>query len=69
MRIKVVNRMYENMSLEFLKSRTVLVFFSMFLLGGLQATEAFFTPEVFMLVTGILTVLGTFFRVNPKQEF
>ncbi len=53
----------------YIKSRTILTVVFMFLLGGFQAVEEVLTPEMFLLVEGVLTALVVYFRSHPKQEF
>lgn len=52
-----------------LKSKTLWAFAGMFVVGGLQATQSFFTAEQFMVIETILTAVGVWGRVKPVQTF
>jgi len=51
------------------KSRTVWTVLIMFVLGGVQAIEQSFTPELFLFIQGSLTFLAGYFKVNPSQNY
>lgn len=50
-------------------SRTFWTITAMFVFGGLQALEGVVNPEVFVLVQGILSILATYFKINPSQKY
>jgi len=52
-----------------LKSRTVWVIAFMFIMGGFQAIEVTMTPQVFLFVQGGLSLLATYFKINPSQDY
>ena len=41
----------------------------MFLVGGLNQIAPFLPEEMATLVMGLLTVLATYFKLNPSQKY
>jgi hypothetical protein len=52
-----------------LKSRTFWTIVIMFLLGGLQAITDYLPEGLFIFIQGGLTLLATYFKVNPSQKY
>lgn len=52
-----------------LKSRTIQTAILAFLLGGFQGITEYLSPELFLVIEGILTALIIYFRSHPKQTF
>lgn len=50
-------------------SRTVWVIALMFTMGGIQATEAFMNPQVFMFLQAGLSFLAVHFKMTPSQDY
>jgi len=57
------------MLIKALTSRTVWTIAVMFVLGGLQATQSFFTPDQFVALQGALSLLATYFKISPSQNY
>lgn len=55
--------------LKVLSSRTVLTALAAFFVAGFQAVEAYFDPQVYMLIMGVLTFLVGYFRINTRVNF
>lgn len=52
-----------------LKSRTVWTIIVMFVIGGVQATEPFLSTQAFLFVSGLLSLLATYFKIKPSQAY
>lgn len=52
-----------------IKSRTVWTIIFMFILGGVQAIEPFMSPELFIFVNAGLSMIATYFKLNPSQKY
>ena len=50
------------------RSKTVWVIILLFVIGGLQATQEFMNPQMFMLINGGLALLAAHFRINTKAN-
>lgn len=50
------------------KSRTVWTIALVFVIGGLQATQDFMSPQMFMMVNSGLLALAAHFRINTKAN-
>lgn len=50
-------------------SRTFWTLVLMFAFGGLQALEGIVTPDLYILIQGLLTALATYFKLNPSQKY
>lgn len=57
------------MLLKALTSRTVWAIVVMFAIGGLQATQSFFTPDQFIALQGALSLLATYFKLSPSKTY
>lgn len=57
------------MLIKALTSRTVWTIAVMFALGGLQATQSFFTTDQFVALQGALSLLATYFKISPSQNY
>lgn len=57
------------MLIKALTSRTVWTIAIMFALGGLQATQSFFTTDQFVALQGALSLLAAYFKVSPSQTY
>lgn len=57
------------MLIKALQSRTFWTIAVMFVIGGVQATEFFFPPETFIAIQGGLSILATYFKLNPSQKY
>lgn len=55
--------------LQALKSRTILTIVGLFIIGGFQAIEGTIPENVYLLVSGVLSVLAIYFRISPKVSF
>jgi hypothetical protein len=51
------------------KSRTVWVFFFMFIVGGVNATTNVLPSTIVEPLMIILGLLGTYYHVNPSQQY
>ena len=49
-------------------SKTVWTILLVFVLGGLQATQDFMSPQVFMMVNSGLLALAAHFRINTRAN-
>lgn len=54
---------------QILKSRTFWSGVALFMLGGFQAIEQTIEPQVFIAVTGVLTLAIGYFRANARVQF
>jgi len=52
-----------------LKSRTVWTLVFMFVVGGVNALTKVLPGDVVAPLMGFLTLLGTYFHVNPSQQY
>lgn len=41
----------------------------MFVISGFQAFQSILTPELYTVITAILTALATYFKTNPSQKY
>lgn len=55
--------------LKLMKSRTFWTIVFMFVFNGYQAVAGFFTPEVNVVVNGVLSLLATYFKISPSQRY
>lgn len=51
-----------------LGSKTVWTIALIFVMGGVQATQEFMNPQMFMMVTAGLSALAAHFRINTKAN-
>lgn len=58
-----------NQFIQAMTSRTVGVFLVVFLTAGFQAISSYFSPQVFVMIMGVLSLAGTYFKVNPSQPY
>lgn len=52
-----------------IKSRTFWTIVFMFVVGGLNQTTQFLSPEAATTLTGLLGILATYFHLNPSQQY
>lgn len=50
-------------------SRTVWTIVIMFIVGGVQALEPALSPGFFIAIQGLLSILATYFKLNPSQKY
>lgn len=55
--------------LNYLKSRTVWVFVVLFVINGIEGVRDQIPPQLLLALDALLGVLGSYFRVKPKQVF
>lgn len=58
-----------NTVIKALKSRTVWTLVFAFAFNGFQAVSGTFSPEVYMVINAVFTMLATVFKLNPSQEY
>jgi hypothetical protein len=49
-----------------IQSRTIWTIVLMFLIGGFQAVQSFFSPEAYIFINGILSLLAGYFRLDAR---
>lgn len=55
--------------ISYLKSRTVITFILLFIINGTESTKELLPENVIPIIDLMLVVIGSYFRINPKQEF
>jgi len=50
-------------------SKTIWLILLIFIVGGVQAIQEFLNPQVFVFLTGALSLLTAYFKLNPSQEY
>lgn len=52
-----------------LKSRTFWTIVVTFVIGGVQAISEFMPNNLYLLITGLLSTLAIYFKINPSQRY
>lgn len=52
-----------------LKSRTVWTLIVIFLLGGFQAITNYLPQDLYIFITGGLTLIAGYFKLTPSQKY
>jgi hypothetical protein len=58
-----------NLIVKILVSRTFLAALSMFILGGVEATSTLMPHGFYLFISGILTMMITYFHANPTTTY
>ena len=65
----LVNKIMKDKLNKLFFSRTFWTIALMFVIGGVQAIEQTLAPGTFIALQGVLSLVATYFKLNPSQNY